>query len=367
MTRWSRQKAAIEWSPGLANARLRSTMLFAVLFTGLGAAALVIVNWAGRRAMPQVLVRAVAGTQPDVPITAGVVRPAPGLIERGGFPRMGGGHGAFVNQTLDATTLTYLRWSAVALVVLALLGVWISYWLAGRTLQPVQVAMDRERRLVANMAHELRTPLAAQRLVLEVAMDGATPGQGEELMEAGQQALDQNQRAEGIIQAMLTLARANHASAGHERMVQVDLTNLVQAGLAERQEAIQRSGLTLRSQLDQAQVAGYETLLAVLVGNLLDNAIAYNLPQGWVEVSLEVPRSGAPRLTVANSGPVVAPEALADLTKPFRRGTGDRLQSGQGQGLGLSIVEQVVAAHGATLLLNAPPEGGLVATVDFRK
>jgi len=222
--------------------------------------------------MPQVLIKAVGGAERGVGLPGDALRPGPNPVALPEHPRVGGGHGAFVTQTLDATTLNYLRWSAVALVVLALVGISVSYWLAGRALRPVQLAFDRERRLVANMAHELRTPLATQRTVLEMALDDSAPGHGDELVQAGHEALAQNFRADRIIQAMLTLAQANHADGAADQLATVDLTALVQVGLAERQALLQQADLAARVHLDQAEVTGHATLLAALVGNLLHNA-----------------------------------------------------------------------------------------------
>jgi signal transduction histidine kinase len=119
-----------------------------------------------------------------------------------------------------------------------------------------------------------------------------------------------------------------------------------------------------------AYVIGDPALLERLAQNLVDNAIRYNLAErGWVHVSV-TGNERYSRLSVVNSGPVVAPFEVAGLFEPFRRlASSERItESGQpagsrGAGLGLSIVRAVAVAHGGDVQAEARPDGGLVVTV----
>ena len=101
-----------------------------------------------------------------------------------------------------------------------------------------------------------------------------------------------------------------------------------------------------------------------LVGNLVDNALRHNMPHGRVEVTTRTV-DGHAVLTVANTGPVVPPDAVEQLFQPFQRLGTARTGSGEGLGLGLSIVQAIATAHDATIVTSARPEGGLVVRVDF--
>jgi signal transduction histidine kinase len=120
----------------------------------------------------------------------------------------------------------------------------------------------------------------------------------------------------------------------------------------------------LRTELDPAPTAGDRGLLERLVGNLVENAVRHNEPGGggWVAIRTGM-EFGHPHLVVENSGPTLDPGTLDALVEPFRRGAGERHSSDAGFGLGLSIVEAIVAAHGGHLDLSARPGGGLMVEV----
>ena len=104
---------------------------------------------------------------------------------------------------------------------------------------------------------------------------------------------------------------------------------------------------------------GDPVLLERLVQNLLDNAIAYNVPDGKVHVAC-----AGTRLTVSNTGPLISAYEIPGLFQPFRRLT-DRIGSTEGSGLGLSIVKSIATAHDATLTAEPGPAGGLTITIDL--
>jgi signal transduction histidine kinase len=117
------------------------------------------------------------------------------------------------------------------------------------------------------------------------------------------------------------------------------------------------NNLSLRRSLDPAVTMGDPVLLERVVQNLVQNAVAYNVPDGWVEV-----RTGPEGITVSNTGPVVPPYDVPSLFEPFRR-LRDRVGSANGTGLGLSIVRSVARAHGGAVTAVPRDGGGLVVRV----
>src|ERR1700684_3411922 len=109
---------------------------------------------------------------------------------------------------------------------------------------------------------------------------------------------------------------------------------------------------------------GDPDLITRLVANLVDNAVRYNVPGGTVEVSTSQ-RDGQAVLTVANSGPGIAPGEIGRLMQPFQRLATARSSDGDGHGLGLAIVRAIATAHGAALATRARRGGGMHVQVSF--
>jgi signal transduction histidine kinase len=223
----------------------------------------------------------------------------------------------------------------------------------------LEAAFDSQRRFVANASHELRTPLMLSQTLLQVAL--ADPGVTlDSLRAACQDAIDAGKDQAELIDALLTLARSQR---GLDHREPVDLTAAVQNALNDRQPSAAARGLQVDATLDQAQVPGDARLIDRLVSNLIDNAIRYNVTGGRLNVELAA--SAETTLTVTNSGPAVPPDQIARLLEPFQRADPDRAASPDGLGLGLSIVAQIVEAHGASLDIHPEPEGGLSVRITF--
>ena len=218
-------------------------------------------------------------------------------------------------------------------------------------------AFAAQRRFVANASHELRTPLATMRASLDVAVakpePEPAPPQTVALAARLRAELDQVDR---LLEGFLTLARTQHRTLpGHDM---VSLGNAVSASLAVRAEAIAASNLTVdHGGGDGVWVTGNQTLLGRMIDNVIDNAIGHNYDGGWIRVTTG--SDGFAWLMVETGGPVLDQRLVAALAQPFRRLGADRTGSGQGAGLGLSIVSAIATAHGGVLDLQARPEGGL--------
>jgi signal transduction histidine kinase len=247
---------------------------------------------------------------------------------------------------------------AIVLPVMAVLSVVFGALIAGRPVRVVKTAFTAQRHFVANAAHELRTPLTAERTVLQVALANPEASAGE-LRSACEEVLRLGDQQARLIDSLLTLASSER---GIERAEQFDLAVLAGEVVAAR------GGRDVRvdTVLGPAPVSGNPRLVESLVANLVDNALRYNEPGGWVSVETGV-TGKHPVLRVRNSGPVVPRSSVASLLEPFRRLDGEsRGRSAEGHGLGLAIVAAIARAHDADLAVRARPEGGLDITVTFR-
>jgi signal transduction histidine kinase len=220
-------------------------------------------------------------------------------------------------------------------------------------------SFDSQRRFVANASHELRTPLAINRTLLEVQL--ADPAASPDLQQLGKTLLATNERSEQLVEGLLLLARSDNELVDR-RPVQLSEV----AGRAIEQTRSEASGreVEIRSELHPVAVSGNGVLLERIALNLLQNAVRYNLPDGWVEITTAPGPGGVGELVVTNTGPVVPGYELEHIFEPFRRIKGaDRTRSDKGVGLGLSIVRSVVRAHGGAIEAMPRPGGGLVMRV----
>ena len=227
-------------------------------------------------------------------------------------------------------------------------------------LSRLEAAFDAQRRFVANASHELRTPITLERAMLEVALSDPA-ATVDSLRATCQEVLLASRQQERLIDALLTLARSQR---GLDHWEVFDLATVTGAVLRTV-----RSGPgvpVVRASLHAIGVSGDQRLVERLVVNLVDNAMRYNVPDGTVDVIVAAD-AGRGILTVQNTGPVTPADQIERLLQPFQRLTGRRGgQGGQdGLGLGLSIVDAIVKAHGATLNVRPGPQGGLRIEIAF--
>ncbi len=220
----------------------------------------------------------------------------------------------------------------------------------------ITALMDSERRFTADAAHELRTPIAAIRTQAQVALGAEDDDSRRHALHATIEGCD---RARRLVEQLLTLSRLEAGNAPEPGLV--DLAALARQELA----SIAPQALARGQSLDldapaPCPVRADATLAAVLVRNLVDNAVRYSLPSSQVHVAVETVQ-GQVRLTVEDSGPGLDDAARARLGERFFRVLG----SGQsGSGLGWSIVRRIAAAQSAQVQTSISAAlGGLAVTV----
>jgi signal transduction histidine kinase len=227
-------------------------------------------------------------------------------------------------------------------------------------LERLEAAFAAQRRFVANASHELRTPLATMRASLDVAMakPGPLPPQTVVLHRRLRAELD---RTEELLEGLLVLARTQHGVLPNRDIVAVE--EVVADAVHARSAEIDAAGLRIRlAGAARLPVAGSGVMLRRMVDNVVDNALVHNDPQGWIAVATWAGQDTC-RIVVENGGPVLDQDQVSQLAQPFRRLGADRVGSGRGSGLGLSIVAAIAAAHGGSVDLRARQEGGLQVVI----
>jgi len=223
----------------------------------------------------------------------------------------------------------------------------------------IRESLLAERRFTSHAAHELRTPVAAIRAHAEVARREASPDARDTALDHVIEGCD---RAARLVDQMLMLARLDEQlPSGVTPLARLD--RVASEVLADMAPSALGKGVALELDADEPRpVPVHPALLAVLVRNLVDNAIRHGGPPGPVTVRCASNR-GAARLEVEDHGPGVPAAELAELGSRFYRASGSR---GPGSGLGLSIVRRIAEASGAEVSFHPGAGGhGLLVAVDF--
>ncbi|MFH9215530.1 sensor histidine kinase [Streptomyces globisporus] len=214
--------------------------------------------------------------------------------------------------------------------------------LSGRSMRPAWQALEQQERLLADAAHELRTPVAVMRGSVEVAA-GAPGGALDAHLPRIRRAAD---RMADVVENLLARGRLE-AAVDTVRAEPLRLDQLVEEVCAELPESGPRPRLRLEESVTEADAA----LVRVAVRNLLDNAVrhgrAVDAPDG---AELVVTVRG-PEVWVADRGPGVDPDRLPELMERFS-------SPGGGTGIGLSLVRRIAEVHRGNLTVWARPGGG---------
>ena len=214
-------------------------------------------------------------------------------------------------------------------------------------------AFDSQRAFVADAAHELRSPLTALKLQAQLVRRAPGEAARAEAIDALVAGVD---RATRLVEQLLTLARQEPGAAAAPLQTVV-LAPLARQVLADAGPLAQARGSTLELQADeQATVQGDPAALAVLLRNLVDNALRYTPAGGRVEVSV-TRDADAVHLRVDDSGPGIPAAERERVFERFVRGSSAAPETGSG--LGLAIVRSIAQRHGAALVLAPSPLGGL--------
>ncbi|MEZ5116696.1 MAG: HAMP domain-containing sensor histidine kinase [Candidatus Nanopelagicales bacterium] len=225
----------------------------------------------------------------------------------------------------------------------------------------VALAESQRRQMAADVAHEVRTPLAVLQAGLEELRDGYVPPDPQVLAGLHDQAL----RLGRVVDDLARLAAAEDPTPRGPR-TDVDLAALVRSAVAAHEPALAAAGLTVHTQVqDGIHVVADGDQLHQVVGNLLSNAARFCRPGDEVSVRVELGGTAADvaRVVVADTGPGILPEDLPHVFDRFWRGP--RADEVPGSGLGLSVVRALVEANGGTVTLDSDGETGTHATVQL--
>ena len=227
--------------------------------------------------------------------------------------------------------------------------------MAGR----LEALIGSHRTLVADISHQLRTPLAALRLRLELLHDDVDSTAAGEL----DGALGEISRLSRLVDGLLAVARAEHTQPAR---IKVDLVQLVRERVAIWSPLAQERQIQLLTSAGQASVAATPGHLEQVLDNLLANALDVTPSEGQITVSVRRHHDRV-RLEVLDSGPGMTPAQRDQAFRRFwtRSVDSQTRDSSSGSGLGLAIVHRLITVDGGTIQLTNIPGHGLAVQIDL--
>jgi signal transduction histidine kinase len=220
----------------------------------------------------------------------------------------------------------------------------------------IEASFDRERQFSADLAHELRTPLAELRTLVECSVqwpETRDPGEHQEILAISGQ-------MEGIVAHLLALARGEEGQLP-VHLVQLPADQLVRERWARLAGRAVARGLTADLNLEPSPVTADPALLQSILDNLLENAVEYSAVPGVLRISVRT-ETGGTAITLENPAPHLAPEDLPRLFERFWRKEAART-GGVHVGLGLSLARVFAEAMGWKLVAAMKTPGMLTLTL----
>ena len=223
--------------------------------------------------------------------------------------------------------------------------------------ETLATTQQARQRWLADMAHELRTPVTVLRGEIEAVQDGVRPSSPEMITRLHQQVV----HISHLLDDLHDLSLAD-AGALRYQMETLDLRALCQ----QASNSVPATHLSLSVNLPDhpCTIKGDATRLRQLLDNLLGNSNKYTAPGGQLQLTLSC-GGGRVQLVIEDSAPGVTDEQLTHLFEYLYRAEGSRNRQTGGTGLGLAICERIVGAHGGTIHAEHSALGGLRISIDL--
>jgi signal transduction histidine kinase len=247
----------------------------------------------------------------------------------------------------------------VNLIVLAAAGV-ASYWLARRSLKPIEEALEAQSRFTADASHELRTPLTAMKSEIEVALRSPKLS-GKEARDLLASNLEEIGKLETLSNGLLRLAQ--HDNHDSEAFAPVSLAKVSADAVERMATAIKKKSIKVSNEVEPTIVWGDRQHLTEVVAILLDNAIKYSPAKSEVRLMSKVQGNFA-LLQVHDQGQGITEVDLPHIFDRFYRADTSRSKDKtNGYGLGLSIAQKIADLHGGTIEATSKFGKGSVFTL----
>ncbi len=229
-----------------------------------------------------------------------------------------------------------------------------------RMAEQIETLLNSQQRLLRDISHELRSPLARLNIALELVRR-----QGPDSPRHLDRIAKESEKLNEMIGQLLTLTKLESSGENSRGTGPLALEELLQKVVDDANYEGKTSGRTAELTIHHhATIPGVEELLHSALENVVRNALRYATPDGPVTVALDCVSNGRSAvITVSDQGPGVPNAALARLFQPFYRVSEARDRESGGAGVGLAIAERAIRLHSGTITAANLPKGGLVVTI----
>jgi len=263
----------------------------------------------------------------------------------------------------DASHQILVRLIAFNFIVLVTSG-WASYWLAKRTLGPIEEAHEQQKRFTADVSHELRTPLTAIRMESEVALMNQDISK-QDLKNTLESNLEETAKLETLINNLLRLTRLE-ADELKQHFMPVDTSDIVKNAVEQTLKQASQKHIEINNLVVGDLVEGDRDSLVQLLVIIIDNAIKYSHEGNQVNISSQH-KGGLSQLIVTDQGIGIKKAALDHVFDRFYRADNSRTKASgvDGFGLGLSIAKMISDLHDGTIIISSSSGKGTTVEVSL--
>lgn len=246
----------------------------------------------------------------------------------------------------------------LGVLIIAGLG---SYWLARRTLRPIEESNERQKRFVADASHELRTPVTALKMEAEVALLDAHATKST-LRDALKSSLEEADKLDALLSNLLHLSRLESGEI-RQTFTGIAVPQLIDTVVESVRKQAEAKKITIHNTVLPGLVEGnFDSLVQVFV-ILIDNALKYSPEKTSIHITSKLD-AHAITITIKDEGMGIEPEALTHVFDRFYRA--DKSRTGHsGFGLGLSIAKHITDLHDGSITLTSTPGKGTKASVSL--
>lgn len=270
-------------------------------------------------------------------------------------------HDARLRQEAEASTSIFfgLLYANLAIWVLGGFG---SYWLARRTLEPIQEMHEEQSRFTSDASHELKTPLAVMKSELELALRD-TKLKKSDYTAVISSSLEEVEKLISLTHNLLKMSRLEHEDITLD--TKIDLSSEAVRVIA----LLDTTGrVVVKPSKQKVLVKGNQSMVRDVCMVLIDNALRYSPPGSPIEVALRSSGKMA-RISISNQGKGISKEVAKHIFDRFYRADASRTshETSKGYGLGLAIAKKIVDLHAGEITLTSKPNGPTIFTVSLPK